>query len=137
MGGRAAEELIFGEVSTGAHDDLTKATNIARGMVRSYGMSEAIGPLVLDREPSPMFGMIDHRREEPGALSEAVAREVDAEVRRIVEAAYARACRLLASRLKTLKLAAATLLERESLSGEELAELVDPVPDDVRSIAAS
>ncbi|MFZ5469121.1 MAG: ATP-dependent zinc metalloprotease FtsH [Myxococcota bacterium] len=135
LGGRVAEELVFGELSTGAQDDLVKATNIARGMVKAYGMSEALGPISLEPEPSPFLG--DFRRQK-GEHSEAMARDIDAEVRRILEEQHQRVAALLRQRLPLLRHIAAQLLERESLSGEQLRELAGApasAPADLRPVA--
>ncbi len=119
LGGRAAEEIIYGEVSTGAQDDLLKATDIARSMVKVYGMSEIIGPLSFERDGRPMFlrGGMEHERPE---ASEEVLRRIDAEVRRIVEAQHARAREILEARKTLLREAAKVLLAQETLSGTEL-----------------
>jgi cell division protease FtsH len=119
LGGRVAEEIVFGDVSTGAQDDLLKATDIARSMVRTYGMSEALGPLSFERDGRPLF----LRTQEPAQradVSEEVLRHIDAEVRRIVESQHARAREILAAREKLLREAAKALLTRETLSGEDL-----------------
>ncbi|HEU4384468.1 MAG TPA: ATP-dependent zinc metalloprotease FtsH [Anaeromyxobacteraceae bacterium] len=122
LGGRSAEEMVYGDVSTGAQDDLLKATDIARSMVRAYGMSEKLGPLSFERDGRPLF----LRTGEPPArpdVSEEVLRQIDQEVRRIVEAQHARARRILIEREELLRAAAAELLQRETLSGEELLAL--------------
>ncbi|MBN1208948.1 MAG: AAA family ATPase, partial [Myxococcaceae bacterium] len=123
LGGRVAEELVFHEVSTGAHDDLLKATDIARSMVTSYGMSEALGPVIFDEPKASPFletGLPRGR----GNYSEALARRIDEEVRHIIEAQHARVRELLGKREAVLRKAAGQLLEKETLSGEELAALV-------------
>jgi cell division protease FtsH len=122
LGGRVAEEVAFGDVSTGAQDDLLKATDVARSMVRSYGMSEALGPLSFERDGRPL---LLRTAEGPGRpdVSEEVLRQIDAEVRRIVETQHARARRLLEERVTLLREAARALLERETLSGDELREI--------------
>mgnify|MGYP001580455450 CR=1 FL=1 len=124
VGGRVAEELVFGDISTGAQDDLHKATNIARAMVKAYGMSELLGAVSLEREPAIPF-LHGERRDASGDYSEQISREVDSEVRRIVWEQEERVRRILSSRLEALKLAASTLLEKETLGGEELREVVD------------
>jgi cell division protease FtsH len=123
LGGRVAEELIFQEVSTGAQDDLLKATEIARSMVTSYGMSESLGPVSFDDGKASPFLETGPSRVR-GNYSEALARRVDDEVRHLLEAQHARVRELLGAREAVLRKAAARLLERETLSGEELAELV-------------
>ena len=119
LGGRVAEEISFGDVSTGAQDDLLKATDIARSMVRSYGMSEALGPLSFERDGRPLFLRTGEPPGRPDS-SEEVLRQIDAEVRRIVETQHARARKLLEERAVLLKEAAKALLVQETLSGDEL-----------------
>ncbi|NMO14888.1 ATP-dependent zinc metalloprotease FtsH [Pyxidicoccus fallax] len=123
LGGRMAEELIFHESSTGAHDDLQKATDIARGMVMTYGMSEALGLVTLSPGQRSLFlesGPAGAR----GEYSEALAERIDAEMRGIMDAQAERVRRLLGEREGVLRHAARRLLEREVLSGEELAALL-------------
>ncbi len=122
LGGRAAEEIVYGDVSTGAQDDLLKATDIARSMVRVYGMSEALGPVSFDRDGRPAFLRTGHGPERPEA-SEEVLRQIDSEVRAIIEGQHARAHDLLEKRRALLGEAARALLTRETLSGEELAAI--------------
>ncbi len=116
MGGRAAERLVYGELSTGALSDLREATLLARRMVEEFGMSEQIGPVALAR--GPLFLPTDGGR--PEILSPELAAMVDAEVRRLLEAAEERAARTLAERRSDLDGLAQLLLERETLEGEEL-----------------
>jgi cell division protease FtsH len=123
LGGRLAEELIFHESSTGAHDDLKKATDIARGMVMSYGMGEALGLVTVDPGRRSLFlesGPAGGR----GEYSEALAERIDAEVRGILDTQAERVRGLLGAREAVLRHAAKRLLEREVLSGEELAALL-------------
>ncbi len=118
MGGRAAEEMIFGpdDVSTGASGDIQMATQLARRMVAEWGMSERIGAIAFDLGPS-------HARE--GAFSEATSREIDAEVKLLIDCARERALSILKAQRAHLDLLAETLLERESLTGAEVRELLD------------
>ncbi|MDH5491468.1 MAG: ATP-dependent metallopeptidase FtsH/Yme1/Tma family protein, partial [Myxococcales bacterium] len=124
LGGRAAEQVVFGDPSTGAQDDLRKATDIARAMVTEYGMSEAIGPVSVGADRRPLFvpgGGLSGLGREPGSkLQDAV----DAEVRRIVEQALEAALGLLASQRPTLERITAALIEAEVLEGDVLAELL-------------
>ncbi len=125
LGGRVAEQIVFGEVSTGAGNDLQRATELARAMVVDYGMSEAIGPVALGAERSafvPTEGGITRMREH----GERVADLVDAEVKRIVSEAEAQAWALLDARRDTLETVAQALLEREYLDGDAFRELVGP-----------
>jgi cell division protease FtsH len=116
MGGRAAEKLVYGEYSTGAHNDLQQATLLARRMVEEFGMSEKVGPVALSR-PAGLFLGGDGRGE---PMSEQVAAEVDGEVRRLVETAEEVAESVLASQRAAMDRLAAVLLEREELDGEQL-----------------
>jgi cell division protease FtsH len=124
MGGRVAEELVFQEVSTGAQSDLYRATDIARSMVREYGMSDKLGPLTFERERRPLFleGLIP-----PGSkdYSEATAQEIDREVAKLVNRAHQRAKEVLEAQQVILEKAAKILLEKEVLEGEELREILN------------
>jgi cell division protease FtsH len=124
MGGRVAEELVFQEISTGAQSDLYRATDIARSMVREYGMSDKLGPLTFERERRPLFleGLMP-----PGAkdYSEATAQEIDQEVAGLVNRAHQRAKEVLEAQRPILEKAAKILLEKEVLEGEELREILN------------
>jgi cell division protease FtsH len=119
LGGRIAEETIFGEASTGAQNDLVKATDIAKSMVKAYGMSEKLGTITLERERQPQFLQLPVASEK-GDYSEETAREIDCEVRRIVDEQYGRVRRLLEERKTALRQGAQLLLEREVITGAEL-----------------
>jgi cell division protease FtsH len=120
LGGRAAEELALGEVSTGAHDDLGRATQILREMVERLGMSRTLGLATLARNVgSPLLGVNHDER----TCSEETARQIDAEVRDRIDELYDRAKEILAARRPLLEAAADALLARESVTGEELAAL--------------
>jgi cell division protease FtsH len=119
LAGRAAEELIFEEQSTGAADDLNRATQIARSMICRFGMSERMGPVTLGRESQQIFLGRDFGHEERD-YSEATAREIDAEVRAILEETGGEARRILAENRACLEHIAETLLEREVIQGNEL-----------------
>ena len=119
LGGRIAEETIFGEASTGAQNDLVKATDIAKSMVKAYGMSEKLGTITLERERQPQFLQLPVASEK-GDYSEETAREIDCEVRRIVDEQYGRVRRLLEERKTALQQGAQLLLEREVITGAEL-----------------
>ncbi|MBP2298603.1 ATP-dependent zinc metalloprotease FtsH [Azospirillum picis] len=114
MAGRAAEELIFGDdhVTTGAEADFRAATDLARRMVAAWGMSEAIG-------------FVSHAGNDPGARSERTAWRIDEEIRRITDERMDHARRLLRTDRNALDAIAKALLERETLSGDEIAELAD------------
>jgi cell division protease FtsH len=124
LGGRIAEELVFGECSTGAQNDLVKATDIAKSMVKAYGMSERLGTIALERERQLQFLQLQVPQEK-GDYSEETAREIDCEVRRIIEEQYERVKRLLGSRKAALEAGARLLLEREVITGTELQALLD------------
>ena len=124
LGGRNAEELIFGEASTGAQNDLVRATDIAKSMVKSYGMSEKLGAVTLDRERQPLIMQIQAPPEK-GDYSEETAREIDCEVRRIIDEQYDRVRWLLAEQKRALIEGAKVLLEREVISGSELQAIMD------------
>jgi cell division protease FtsH len=124
LGGRISEEIIFGEASTGAQNDLMKATDIAKSMVKAYGMSEKLGTITLERERQPQFLQIQVGSER-GDYSEETAREIDCEVRRIVDDQYERVKRLLNEKRKVLQEGAKLLLEREVITGAELRAIMD------------
>uniref|UniRef100_A0A832A274 ATP-dependent zinc metalloprotease FtsH n=1 Tax=Desulfacinum infernum TaxID=35837 RepID=A0A832A274_9BACT len=134
LGGRVAEELVFGDVSTGAQNDLQRATDIARSMVMEYGMSDKLGLVTFTREPRSAFldlGMAPRGRE----YSERTAEEIDEEIRRVIETAYGRVREILMEKRQYLDQMAETLLEKEVLEGEALRELERQVrsPDSVTS----
>jgi len=123
LGGRVAEEVIFGEVSTGAHDDLAKATDIAKSMVKEFGMSERVGHIAYEKERKSMFLDIaadGHSKD----YSEETAREIDNEIRRIVEDAYTAVKQTLSDKKPLLEEIARILLEKEVIEGEELRRMV-------------
>jgi cell division protease FtsH len=122
LGGRAAEAIVFDDISTGAHNDLSRATVIARSMVREYGMSQKLGQVYFASDPRPQFlgAMPDGRTE----YSEATAETIDEEVREIIGAQYQVAREILERRRPVLEKAAALLLEKEKIDGEELKRLV-------------
>jgi cell division protease FtsH len=124
MGGRVAEELTFNEISTGAQNDLYRATDVARSMVREYGMSEKLGPITFERERRPLF--LDTMMS-PGSkdYSEATAQEIDQEVAALVNRAHQRAKGVLEKDRGVLEKAAKILLEKEVLEGEELREILN------------
>ena len=122
LGGQAAEELVFGEPTTGASNDLEKATAMARNMVTRYGMSEAVGPVALGRREALVFlGRDVGERQE---YSEETARLIDREVRRLVEEAKARASAILTEHRPVLNRVAEALIERETLDGPSFEALV-------------
>jgi cell division protease FtsH len=124
LGGRIAEELTFGEASTGAQNDLVKATDIAKSMVKAYGMSEKLGAITLERERQPQFMQIQLSQEK-GDYSEETAREIDCEIRRIVDEQFARVKRLLGEQRAALQAGATMLMEREVITGAELKTIME------------
>ena len=124
LGGRAAEQLVFGELSTGAADDLARATDIARSIVVRYGMDEALGPVAYEPERPTVLeveGLAPPRR----AYAEATAREVDISTRKLVDAALARSTAILTERRDALERGAQALLARETLTDTELRDALD------------
>lgn len=124
MGGRAAEEVRFGDLSTGAANDLERATETARQMVSRFGMSESLGPVTFGRASSMRF--LGGAAGEERNFSEETARAIDFEVRRILEAQYERAKRILEVRRNALEAIAGRLLEVETLDRPQLEQLVGP-----------
>lgn len=114
LAGRAAEEIIYDEVSTGAADDLAKATEVARQSVTRFGMSKQVGQAVLEEQKQQWLG--DGAAFRSRDYSEATAREIDIAVREMIEEAYADARELLMSRLDDLKAGARLLLDRETIT---------------------
>jgi cell division protease FtsH len=124
LGGRAAESMMFGEISTGAADDLAKATNIARSMVTRYGMDDTLGMVSLESERSTFLQMPGEYLGTQRDFSEQTAREVDCAVRDLVADAFDRAVGILEAHRDALAESAERLLEKETLSGDELPTLV-------------
>lgn len=122
LGGRVAEEVVLGEISTGASSDIQNATQIIRSMIMQYGMSDTIGPIAYGEENHQVFLGRDFNRDRN--YSEEIAGEIDREVRRCVEEAY-EACRVIITENRDkLDLIANALLERETLNASELEELM-------------
>jgi cell division protease FtsH len=123
LGGRVAEELAFNEISTGAQNDLVKATDIARSMVKEYGMSESLGLVAFEREREPLYlqGTPFASSQE---YSEETSRAIDAEIKRIIDEAHQRARKILKKKKVILDKVALVLLAQEVIAGEELKRLV-------------
>ncbi len=117
LGGRAAEEIVFGEITTGAANDLEQVTKMARAMVMRYGMSDAVGPIVYGKKEEMIF--LGREIAEQRDYSEAMAERIDAEVQRIVRKAYERAKEAIESHRENLDRVVHYLLERETLYREE------------------
>jgi cell division protease FtsH len=122
LGGRSAEEVVFGEVTTGAANDLQRATDIAEQMIGTYGMSETLGPLAYDKQGGSRFlgGNSNPRR----AVSDATALEIDKEVRGLVDRAHDRALAILHHNRELLETISHKILEKEVIEGDELKELL-------------
>ncbi len=123
LGGRVAEEIVLGEVSTGAHNDFQRATGIARSMVTEYGMSEKLGPLQFGQSQGEVFLGRDFSSEQN--YSESIAYEIDQEMQRIIKEQYARTKEILTKRRDLLDLIATTLLDVETLDAEQITHLED------------
>ncbi|MGM7724458.1 ATP-dependent zinc metalloprotease FtsH [uncultured Metabacillus sp.] len=136
LGGRVAEEIIFGEVSTGAHNDFQRATSIARKMVTEYGMSDKLGPLQFGQsQGGQVFLGRDLHNEQN--YSDAIAHEIDLEIQRFIKDSYERARQILTENREKLELVAQTLLEVETLDAAQIQSLVEhgKLPD--RPVAAT
>jgi len=124
LGGQAAEELVFGEVSTGAHNDLSKATDIARGMVKEYGMDEKLGRVYLESERRAQFldvaGISEGRK-----YSEETAREIDRAVRRIIEEQFQRVKAALTEQRQVLDECAKLLLIKEKIESLDFVAIME------------
>lgn len=121
LGGRVAEDIVFGEVSTGAHNDFQRATGIARKMVTEYGMSDKLGPLQFGQVQSQVFLGRDLNNDQN--YSDAIAYDIDLEIQRIIKECYERAKQILTENREKLNLIAETLLEIETLDAEQINSL--------------
>jgi cell division protease FtsH len=126
LGGRAAEELTFGEITTGASNDLEKVTETAKQMVMRYGMSERLGPRVFGHDRGQPFLGREFSAEPD--YSDEIAREIDDEIRRIVEEAHQTAKDILVEHSEQLDRISNILLERETIDAEQFAKLLDGTP---------
>jgi len=124
LGGRVAEEIIFGEISTGAHNDLQRATDIATSMVKEYGMSEKMGYVTFEKEKKPLFlpsSLISSRE-----YSEDTARQIDEEVKKIVDGSHRGAKEILTAKKNELGELARLLLEKEVVEEADLKKILQP-----------
>ena len=121
LGGRVAEKLVLNDISTGASNDLERATSIAKSMVMKYGMSDALGPVVYDSGSGEVFLGRDYGHTK--SYSEKVAAEIDEEIKRIVEEAYERCRLILEDNMDILTLTAEYLLRHEVMDGDTFAAL--------------
>ena len=122
LGGRTAEEITFGEITTGAHNDFEKATKIARAMVTEYGMSD-LGPLQFEQQSGSVFLGRDYNK--PQHFSNEVANEIDMEMRKIINNCHKQAKEIITKNKDLLELIAETLLEYETLTKEQIDYLVE------------
>lgn len=122
LGGRTAEEIIFGEITTGAHNDFEKATKIARSMVTEYGMSD-LGPLQFEQQEGSVFLGRDYNKSQH--FSNEVANEIDMEMRKIIDDCHKKATEIIKKNKDLLKLIAEALLEYETLTKEQIDYLVE------------
>ena len=128
LGGRAAEELCFNEVTTGASNDLEKVTATAKQMVMRFGMSEKLGPRVFGHDQGQPF--LGREFSSEPDYSDEIAREIDDEIRRIVEDAHQTARRVLEARREQLDYVSDVLLRRETIEREEFIQLLDGKTED-------
>ncbi|MGH9285098.1 MAG: ATP-dependent zinc metalloprotease FtsH, partial [Acidimicrobiales bacterium] len=135
MGGRTAEELIFEDPTTGAQNDIEKASAIARAMVTEYGMSEVLGPQQLGQKQGEVFLGRDFTRQ--ANYSDEVAARIDAEVRRLIDDAHVEAAAILQAHRATLDALAGALIDKETLDTAELANIFGPLPPWVRGASAN
>jgi cell division protease FtsH len=122
LGGRAAERAMLDEISTGAHNDLARATDIARSMIIEYGMSDTMGQVYLKGEAKAQFlqpGLFQR-----GDYSEETSRRIDEEVKKIIDEQYQVALAILEKRRETIERAVKILLEQEKISGDELKQIM-------------
>jgi cell division protease FtsH len=128
LGGRTAEEIALGEISTGASNDLQRATDIARAMVTEFGMSDEIGAINFDGNKRSKFLDIPFPQEK-GVYAEETARKIDAEIKRIMTDAHDTARRLLTEHREQLEAVTRRLLDIEVMEGEELRRILGvPLP---------
>ena len=123
LGGRAAEEIIFGDISTGAHNDLARATDITKSMIKEYGMSDRLGQVYFARERRQQF--LDMGLQETGDYSNATAEAIDEEIKTIISTEYAKALEILRSKKDILQKGAELLLEKEKIEGTMLKALME------------
>jgi cell division protease FtsH len=122
LGGRAAEEIIFSDISTGAHNDLSRATDIAKSMVKEYGMSDSLGQVYLAHDRRSQF--MDLGMENRGDYSESTAQAIDSEIQQIISSQYKVALDILKDRRDTLVKGAGLLLDKEKIDHDEIKALM-------------
>jgi cell division protease FtsH len=126
LGGRVAEEIVFGEISTGAHNDLQRATDIATSMVKAFGMSEKLGYVTFEKEKQPLFlpSSLFPTRE----YSEDTAKQIDEEVKKIVDETYLRVKEILTAKKDKMEELARLLLEKEVVEEADLKRILELIP---------
>jgi cell division protease FtsH len=134
LGGRVAEELVFEEISTGAQNDLQRATDIARSMVTEYGMSDRMGLVTYERARQSMF--LQGNFAQSNTYSEEKSAQIDSEITRFIDEAHQRVKKILSERRKVLDELAHLLSEKESVQGEELRKMLSEFnPETVNSLS--
>jgi len=131
LGGRAAEEIVFSDISTGAHNDLARATDIAKSMIKEYGMSESLGQVYLAQDKGHHF--LDTGVREKADYSETTAEGIDKEIKRIISTEYAKAFDILKHHEDVLHRGANLVLEKEKLDGAELQTLLETSKNEYRA----
>ena len=126
MGGRAAEELVFGEITTGASNDLEQATNIARTMVTRFGMSKKLGPRTFGKREELVF--LGREISEQRDYSDSVAEQIDDEVHSLIEGAYQTAMRILKENRPRLDNVSNYLMENETIEEDQFPDIFDNPP---------
>jgi len=129
FGGRVAEELVFGRISTGASNDIKQATELAQNMIRNWGMSEKLAPLSFGRNEEQIF--LGREIQQHRDYSEETAKEIDKEISRLITDNYKRAKKILGENMDILHSLADLLLEKETVMGKELDELICSMRPDV------
>lgn len=124
LGGRAAEKIIFNDISTGAHNDLSRATDIARSMVKEYGMSDVVGQVYFAKKNRSKF--LEMMPDGMAEYSEVTAESIDGEIKAIIQAQYLRAVEILKEKEDILRKGAVILLAKEKIDAEEIKALLSP-----------
>jgi cell division protease FtsH len=122
LGGRAAEEIIFEDISTGAHNDLSRATDIAKSMIKEYGMSSNLGQVYLAHDRRSQF--LDMGQQEHGDYSELTSQAIDAEIQQIISSQYKVALDILKEKKELLTKGARLLLEKEKIDQDDIKTLM-------------
>ncbi|MGB4459118.1 MAG: cell division protein FtsH, partial [Defluviitoga tunisiensis] len=135
LGGRAAEEIVFKDITTGAENDLKRATQIARKVVAELGMSEKIGPVSWSDESEETF--LARELFQEVNYSDETAKEIDLEIKRLINESYEKAKTMLLEQKEKLDLIANYLLDKETISGEELKNLLDKDVNELKTLIDS